>query len=149
MPFARHAWNMYPNVSCWQTPCGTVNGAEVGGPPTLPKLHNSLPVITLSTSPLPQMSYTSRQATASQGFSLKSIFAKDLCFRWERASFFSQQKSQRIRLSHSWLFLLLSLLTDPYLAVGACVLHPMFPSVITHIIPNQLTFYATIVSAFH
>lgn len=38
---------------------------------------------------------------------------------------------------------------DPHLAIRACVLHPMFPSVITHIIPNQLTFYATTVSAFH
>lgn len=143
MPFARHAWNMYPNVSCWQTPCGTLNGAEVGGPPTLPKLHK-IPVRTLSTSLLPQMSYTSRQATASQGFSLKSIFAKDLCFRWERASFFSQQ--QQIRLPHSWLLLLLSLLTDPHLAVRACVLYPVFPSVIIHICPSQLTFYATILA---
>lgn len=130
---------MHPNVSCWQTPCGTLNGAEAGGPPTAPKLHK-ISVITLSTSPLPQIPHRrSKQATASQGFGLKGIFPKDLCFRWEKASFVSQQKkSQRIRLPHSWFFLLLSLLTDPHLAVRACVLHPMFPSVITHICPNSI-----------
>lgn len=86
---------MHPNVSCWQTPCGTLNGTKAGGPPTAPKLHK-ISVITLSTSPLPQIPHRrSKQATASQGFGLKSIFPKDLCFRWEKASFVSQQKKAK------------------------------------------------------
>lgn len=152
MPFARHVWNTHPQDSCWQTPREALNRVGVGGPPTAAKLHK-IPVILLALPSLLQMSHRtkwSKQATVSKGFSLKSTFAKDLCFRQGSARFFLPAKTAKESDFHTLgclYYCHCSLIQTLLLEHISFILHMMSPGVTPHICRNPHIFCNC--SAFH
>lgn len=155
MPFARHAWNMHPQDSCWQTPRLALNRVGVGGPPTAAKLHRipvTLSAPTLCHKCLAEESKRIRQTTVSKGFSLKSIFAKDLCFRQKSTSFFLPTKiaeESDFHILGVLYYCRCSLIQTLLLGYILFILHLTFLRVVSHICPNPPMFSAITVSAFH
>ena len=154
MPFARHAWNMHPQGSHWQTPCEALNGVGVGGPPTAAKLHK-IPVIFLAP---PSAANVSQKKASEAGrplsvkVSVLKAYLQRIFISDKKGQAFSPNKIAKESDFRTLGFLYYchcSLIQTLLLEHISFILHLMFPSVIPHICPNPPMFSATVVSAFH